>query len=326
CFWSFCLIAVLLLSMACFVTLPVSATDLAMQYGHLTPDYDQDEKNMEAFVCDYIYELFWEDIWSHYEPINSYWAFTNQTCLATCLDYQRSYSGYVTNWWVGDYHADPGPTPSPGPYGHLWFYGEGDDVSDDFVHDHITNNGATSSNSYFSFIWTCANGGRYWNDAYGGYYPITGITVPASPTPLSSPPINTNTKYGFWNPWNTNYGMPFAWTGRLDMSLDGYNSNTGDYCYIGFEGPSPFMLDILNGRDTSAWLFPIKFYSKALGFEDPDPYYLHQTVHDSLDFASQYCYDENFDDTELYQGYWQQKIYGWFYVHMRVSGNSGMII
>jgi hypothetical protein len=309
-----------------FIT-PIKATNLGMQYGHLAPPYDTLEEETEEGVCQEIYNKFYYDYYTSCEPIDAYWYYTSATSVGQCLDWQRSYSDYVTNWWVGDFHADPGPTPSPHPYGHLWFYGNNyDDISDDFVHDHVTNNGYATSKEYFDFIWTCANGGRYWTDNYGNHIDVTGIKLPAS-TWFYPPPDNDNTEYGFWDPWNTNYGMPFAWTGNLDMDLDGYNNNQGSYCYIGWEGPSPFMLQYSDFLGRYFYEFPLDFYDKALGYMDSG---YHQTIHDSLDYASLNFFGFDFDEVFFYYGYWSPVYVPgdtyWFFVHMRVLGNSYLTI
>lgn len=307
------------------VSVKADAVNLAMQYGHLAPTYDSDEREMELDMCDYVGALFWYDDWDFCEPINAYWDYTADNYVSDCLVWQRDNAHYVTNLWIGDFHASDPPTP--GPYGHLWFYGNNSfDISDDSVHDSVTQYGSQTSKEYFNFFWTCANGGRYWTDSSGNYDDVYGITEPAS-SPFNPPPYNTNDEYGFFNPVNTNYGMPFAWTGRLDMDLDGYNSYSGSYCVIGWEGPSPFMINYLENTTHPAASFLYNFYVKALGYED----WYHQTIQDSLDYAAALTYNCDFDQTPLYNGYWKHVIidnvdYGWFFVHMRVLGNAGMII
>lgn len=316
----FSLLAILLLLTSSFMVSSVNAINLAMQYGHLNPsDYSEGEKTSEENVCDFIYDLFDADLWDGCEPVNAYWAPTTDTNVGNCLDWQFENASYVTNWWVGDFRPDASQTP--GPYGHLWFYGHaGNDIEDAFVYDHATDSGEDSKN-YFSFIWTCTNGGRYWNDPSGSYDIITGITYPTE-SPFSPPPTNTNDEYGFLDSGDA-VGMPLAWTGDPDMALDGYNSGSGSYCYIGFEGPSPSMLDELEDSSDRAYVFPMTFYWKALGWDDP-PYYIHQPIYASLDFTSDYIYDCYFDETPLYEGYWQYTIFGYCFVHMRVYGNACM--
>jgi hypothetical protein len=108
------------------------------------------------------------------------------------------------------------------------------------------------------------------------------------------------------------------------MNPDGYNYNQGDYCYIGFEGPSPFMKNYLPDSGYRAENFPMAFYISAIG----SPYtYTHHTVAESLDFASDYTYDSDFDETPLYNGYWSEPENDtWFVSRMRVFGNGAMFL
>ncbi|XHH08601.1 MAG: hypothetical protein ACFCUE_13680 [Candidatus Bathyarchaeia archaeon] len=318
----FILLFMLLFSMCPFMLHSVNATNLSVQYGHLTPVYDPDEKAFEEDVCEYIYNLFENDPGGTCIVANGYWGNTTDDIVSTWLDLQTAYADYVTTWWVGDYHASY-PNYSPPPYGHLWFYGDGvnNDISDDLIYDHATAYGTTSSKQQFMFIWTCANGGVYWTDLSGSYNNITGITGPAI-SPFSPPPTNTNDEYGFFNSGET-YGMPLAWTGYSDMNLNGYGSASGSRCYIGWEGPSIGMFYYLEDTEFCGICFPEKFYYKALGYANSGS---HQTIHASLDYASQYIYDENYAQTNLYNGYWISAMYGWFYVRMRVLGNSYLTI
>ncbi|MEM2098924.1 MAG: hypothetical protein QXU99_04160 [Candidatus Bathyarchaeia archaeon] len=111
------------------------------------------------------------------------------------------------------------------------------------------------------------------------------------------------------------------------MALEGYYSSSGDYCYIGFEGMSPFMINDLPDTGVSASYFPAYFYYKALGYVNP----YHQTIHDSLDYASYITYGVAFDQTALYNGYWKftnqsegDPVTGWWFCHMRVFGNTNL--
>jgi hypothetical protein len=317
----FSIIAILIISSASLMTSPIKATNVSMQYGHLQDESDTTELQLEYNICDYVYDKFNDDPYKTCGPVNCYRDYTTSTYVGQCLDWQRNNANYVTNWWVGDYH--PSSPATPAPFGHIWFYGNnGADISDDYIHDHITNNGYSTSKEYFTFIWTCVNGGRWWSDSYGNSNQIEGITTPA-PTIPPSPPDNTNTYYGFWNPWNNNYGMPFAFTGRLDMNLDGFNNDDGDYCVIGWEGPSPFMKEYNAYVGHYCHEFIEQFYNKALGYEN---YGYHQTIHASLNYASQYFYGCDFDETPLGTGWWCQSVYGNFYVTMRVLGNSYLTI
>ena len=334
---SFSLLAILLLSVTPFIDSfgikSAEAYYISIQWGHLAPGFDANEQDAETAVCNYIQDLFYNDYYSTYNTWNAYWNYTTAGNVSACLDMQNDFGSvyFVTNWWVGDYHPDA--SLSPAPWGHLWFHGhDGHDISDDFVHDHATDYGYVSSKQGFNFIWTCANGGLWWNDNSGNYDNIGGIFYPL-PTP-SPVPTNTNDEYGYWTgtpPYATdNYGMPFAWTGHLELSIDGYANPSGDYCYIGFEGPSPFMQYDLPETSVDAGWFPINFYIFALGYVYP----WHQNIYNSLDFASDETYGCSFSESPLYNGYWNYldeteappEGVGWWFCHMRVFGNTNLAL
>jgi len=273
----FSLLGVLLLLSVSVSTIPsVRATGLSMQYGALDTDpYDNYEFLNESAVCGTIYNYY--DWWGYdAPPCNCYWYYTNASTVAYLLDLQSTgqYADWVTNWWVGDYHATYG-YPYPEPYGQMWFYGypNGDttDIQDNMVWTQTTNGGQQASYEIFNFIWTCANGGRYWTGP-GEYDDINGITdsdIFANQSEPTFTPDNTNTMYGFVDDESpyTHVGMPFAWTGITNMRLDGYGSpGSPNYCYIGFEGPSPFMKEPLPDSPYSrkAWEFVERFYYYAL--------------------------------------------------------------
>jgi hypothetical protein len=319
----FSLLAMLLLLTSSFMAVSVNATNLAMQYGYYVGNI-QGEKEAQEDACD---ELYWQFIWEFWDgcdPVNAYGEYTNEDDVGDCLDWQLENADYVTNWWVGDFYRKN--VSAQEPLGHCMFYGyDSKDISDIFVYDHATDSGADSKN-YFSFIWTCGNGGLYWNDPSMTFDNITGI-IHASETQPTPGPTNTNDEYGVFNS-TVPVGMPLGWTGEQDMALLGYSSSSGDYCYIGWEGTSPGMSAILNGSDCHGHAFPGYFYYKALGFDDPVPYYFHQSIRESLDYTAMVLYDEYyFDDTPLYLGYWESTAgIGSFFVRMRVFGNSDMII
>ena len=87
-----------------------------------------------------------------------------------------------------------------------------------------------SSHETFNFIWTCANGGTYWADQYGDWYSVPGITsgVEQDQQPSWTPDLSNENEYGFYSyGWQSEIGMPYAWTGHTDLNLDGY-TNGGD--------------------------------------------------------------------------------------------------
>jgi hypothetical protein len=325
---------ILLLSMPSLIP-STSATGLSMQYGALNTAegfFNSAEYYQEIGISFLIYQYY--DTWGwDCPPVYCYWDYTNADTLAYYLDLQSTgyYASWVSNWWVGDYHATYF-WPYPAPYGHLWCYGMPNgvqDISDNLVYTHTTQGSTQTSYENFVFMWTCSNGGKYWT-APGVWDAINGITYSTitGDTPPTFNPVNTNTMYGFIDDQSpyTEVGMPFAWTGRTDLSQYGYSSpDYSGYCYIGFEGPSPFMINLLpspNPNSYQAWVFANKFYYNALisGLN----------IHQALDAASQYCYGVNFDLSPLYQGWWnkpdipnQDPDY-WWYSRMRVFGNAGI--
>jgi hypothetical protein len=156
---------------------------------------------------------------------------------------------------------------------------------------------------------------------------MTQVELPPSPPP-SPDPTNTNDEYGFFYSGDA-VGMPLAWTNKSDMNLDGYNHDGGlpeGYVYIGFEGPSPYMQDILNGTQVQAADFPMLFYEQALGYHTV--YHLHRTISESLDYASANTFGVDFDESIFYNGDWYyideegEEMDGWWFSRMRVLGNA----
>ncbi len=322
-----------------FGTESAGGLNFSVQWGHLNPNnYEEDEKELEEEVCDYIYWCFYYDFWGSWGYTNAWWDYTNDTVVGLILGWENDNASFCTNWWVGDYHADP-PPHTPLPFGHLWFYGHDDvDINDTNVYDYATSEGTISSKQKFDFIWTCTNGGRYWYNSDGDYYNISGIFYPIPGDPGEEPtsePTNTNDEYGFFEDDEYAVGMPLAWTGTSNMALDGYNGMGGSYCYIGFEGNSPFMIDDLPESEVPSDYFPRYFYLHALGYYDDEyPYYEHQSIRDSLNFASWNTFGCSFNNSPFYEGYWvyldetevPPSAVGWWFCHMRVLGNGYMIL
>jgi hypothetical protein len=347
---SFSILAIFLISFMPlafpFMVKSAEALVISVQWGHLETDYDEDEKDAEEDLCDYIYWLFYYDDYDNnpthsgnWGVSNAWWVYTDTSGVATCMNWQNdpdNYIDFVTNWWVGDYF--PG-FPPPNPFGHLWFWGDSDNVSDTQIHYYATGDGSISSKQKFDFIWTCANGGLYWYNDQGAYYNIQGIMYPVAGDPETPPgfePTNTNDEYGFFYSGDA-VGMPLAWTGTSSMNLNGYTSTTGSYCYIGFEGRSPFMINDLPETEVQVDNFPKKFYEYALGYWDTYyyPYCEHQTISASLDYASENTFGASFDETPFYTGYWEYLdedeappgADGWWWVgHMRVFGKGNMVL
>jgi hypothetical protein len=332
------ILAILLLSLTSFTLLlgieSAEGAIVSMQWGHLAPGYLEDERDLEEDVCDAIYSLFDDDYWGSWATVNAYWSYTDTEGIETCMDWQNdplNGVNFVTNWWLGDYLSDNNPPPNP--WGHFWFHGQADNISDTFVNECATSEG--TSLQYFNFIWTCANG-FWWNDTQGNSDTIIGITSPNTADgppsdPPSPDPTNTNDEYGFF--YNSDaVGMPLAWTNTSGMDLDGYYSDAGSYTYIGFEGPSPFMINDLPETEDDACYFPLDFYWYALG--NDNPYHYRETISESLDFTSDINFGSEFDETPFYNGYWVHLdeedappgAVGWYFCHMRVLGNGDMVL
>jgi hypothetical protein len=340
---SFSILAILVLSLT-LLMLPIriesaKADNLSMLWGHLNPymDIDEDEKALAEDVCDDIYWLFDNDAWGIWEPMNNYWLYTNDTVVEWVFDfanYGPNGVTEVTNWWVGDIHASEEYPLGPDPFKHFELYGHDDtNITDLEVYDWATEEG--DSKHTFNFIWACTSGGIYWDDP-PQYYSIPAITEPdfssgPPPSPHPSPnPTNNHTAYGFYYEDEDEgaVGMPFAWTGKSDMNLTGYYYDGGlpeGYVFIGFEGPSPFMKNILNGTSVQAADFPVLFYEQALGYHTV--YYVHRKISESLDYASANTFGVDFDDSIFYNGDWYYFTYGsnmtgWWLSRMRVLGNA----
>jgi hypothetical protein len=292
-----------------------NATYAAVGWGHLA-NWDQNEYYWEDMVTSCIIYDFAAAGWDN---MDCYWTYTTGNNVYSSLAWMQYNIDWVTTWWVGDYLFS---------YGHYGFNGYGGDhIWDCNVYSYINDNGA--SKQYFNFIWTCANGGVYWDDMYGNQDPITGIDVPEDEIPWYTP-TNTHTWYGYLSGSGV-VGMPYAWTG--DTPTMG-----NDYCYVGFETSSPFLKNTPPGGWTSTGYqygyVPYYFYEFALGY---DNYGVHGTIIESLDYAAgtTFGHDNNnnpytFQSSILNHGNWfytsLQGMEGWWYWRMRVFGDSGMVL
>jgi hypothetical protein len=325
---------VLLLTPAFF---EAANAQVATQWGHLANGYSMDEYNWELQVCNIINSYFSN---SGYSSQNAYWDASTRTNFQDSLAYAQNPNNGV-NWastfWVGDFKSN---NANPRNYGFNG-YQQGTSTSDPNIYDYDIYNYANSqrqSVQYIDVIWTCVNGGLQWNDTDGNQIFVPGVAYPiASPTVTA--PINPNTFYGSTYPNQLKVGVPYALTGTLDMSTSGYNnSDSGNYCYIGFENDSPSLSWPVPAGWTSTdyqfGYFPVYFYQYALGAEGSSK---HNTIHDSLDYASfmTFGYDNNwvpynYGSSLLNNGYWHSNNWGsgmsgYWYCRMRVLGNSNMI-
>jgi hypothetical protein len=117
--------------------------------------------------------------------------------------------------------------------------------------------------------------------------------------------------------------MPFAWHHTDDLSSNGYASpDNGPNCFIGFKGVSKWINGTAAG-DYTYGDFTVGFYLYAL----QDNY----KINKALDYASQYVWDCNFNETDLYNGYWDWwEVEGmpadWYYGQMRIYGNGNNLL
>ncbi len=301
------------------------AINVALEWGHMRSNYDPVERDTEATTCLIINNRFNTAGWA---AQNAYWDLTTRQNVLNTISWCQMNTAWATSFWVGDFF------PSFVQGGHwewqeIWYfnwetwqwesywdwvwipeevytkhynmYGHaGDHISD------IDVGGWTSwplgySTQRFDFIWTCANGAIK-NE-------ITGQ--------LCMGYIDTDNNTGL-------VGMAYAWTGRNDLSLDGYHfPDSVNYYYIGFENTSKPLKEYIDGTGYTYSWFPYYFYDHALGWGG-----YHHTIYESLNYASQQIWGVPYDQCLLYTGYWDN--YSWpglsFYCRMRVFGNTNLYL
>jgi hypothetical protein len=288
--------ALLLLSTLFASVLPVitlqnaKATNVSLEWGHMNHgNYDQDEREWEQYTCDYIDGRFDN---AGYANQNAYWNLTTGTNVLNTIDWCQNNYAWATNFLVGDYYGDLiQGTMHYHIYGDLTS-GQWDNINDSLVYSHTT-----GSRQYFTMVWTCVNGGCYWSDIYGN---------------------PGHSLYGFYDYWNGTgaVGMPLAWTHNSGLSIYGYNaSDTGSYCYIGFENPSKPIKEYCEGTDWNYFAFVAFFYFWAL-------YSPRHTIAQSLDYASNQVWGTNYEYTLLNRGYDDQG----YRCYLRVFGNSNIYL
>lgn len=334
---SVCVLLLLLLFFAAIPVItvkPAKALKVATQWGWLQSP-PSGEQDAEMWICDQVYGNFYDAGWG---PSNAWGTYTQVGYVVQVLQYcQAPYNtvNWATIWWVGDFRSDGQAPPE-----HRGFYGySGQHIMDDTVYPYANYYywyvpgyyvywEPIPSKHYFDFIWTCANGGIYF-DSNGNTWNVDGITAPkVSYYKPTYTPNNPFTKYGFVED-PLSYpkiigGMPYAFTGTLGMSTNGYQyPDSGSYCYIGWENISPWMVDPTGYNGKFYKHFPYYFYRYALGIVGST----HHTIKQSLDYASAHVCGPyySFDDTILYNGEWKYGPGpGWWYCRMRVLGNGNL--
>ena len=106
------------------------------------------------------------------------------------------------------------------------------------------------------------------------------------------------------------YGMPYSWFHGSPSSGD---------CFIGFKNASMPLTQVSanssNSDDYEIWL-------KMVGMRLSSG---HSTVIGALDYASDYYFDCDYDETELYLGFWAEwEDIGDGAGEMRIYGNSSI--
>ena len=252
-----------------------------------------------------------------WNAINNYESNTNSANLFNAISYTESNDIRTATLWVGDFCPLPYPPNSENYHIHWTFYSggtarnQGDHSWDSMIYYYTGPN----NSQWFQFIWTCSCGGIYfyWDENWP-YWPLTSYP---------SGYYNTNTEYGFIDPWYGGglIGMPYAWTGNPYMSLDGYNSGYGQNCYIGWENTSPYILDQCHDSSTSYnnFYFVFFFYQYAMGQIDSN----FHNIHDSLDYAASQIYGQytTFDECPYSTGW---EITTGLWSRLNVLGNANL--
>jgi hypothetical protein len=212
-----------------------------------------------------------------------------------------------------------------GPVNHYAYYSE-NGVSGAIQDSNLP----PCSKGYFTFIYTCVNGGLYWNNQNGQV--VAGDPNAGNQNDPSNPYISdSNQLYGYvdYAGGTGVVGMPFAWLSMYSLNTDGYaNSDNSGYCYLGFQGRDPDLSqywDLPQNPSTNPLMatFVSNFYAYlAMGY----------SIHSSLDWATYYMgtpSETNFGQSFLYNGY-----VGYDNMHnqwdalgqMRVFGDGNMVL
>ena len=94
----------------------------------------------------------------------------------------------------------------------------------------------------FTFIYTCMNGGLYWNSVGG--------QIVEGPTDAGNQHSGTSTNNAMYAYLDTDkstgeVGMPYKWLGDTSRSTNGYlYPDSSGYCYIGFQGRDPDLYQV----------------------------------------------------------------------------------
>ena len=294
----------------------VKATSVAEEWGGISPINTYSEYQLENSTCNIVNEMFN----SNYYSYDNYGTNTGDMQVYDAIGWIEDNNLYSTNFWVGDYHPEfawgfwqdnNGWWWQFGPTTHENFYGASD-VRDYDVWSAATTEGNGQSTQYFNFIWTCVCGGTYWDGSLNNE--------------------NPGTLYGYYDlkqDYSDGYnntgavGMPYAWTGRADLSLNGYSNPSGDYCYIGWLNSSPGLCTpSLDNTNYNYAFFVYYVYYYLTGQYNG----YHYSVNTALDMASQQLWGCSFGQSTIAHGYQEYDMGQWWTCQLEVLGNGDLTL
>jgi hypothetical protein len=300
----FLTIVVLLLSLflpsLILISEPVTATGThyaSIMYGSRWNQTVAEYEDAWAACCD-IYDLFEDQIvfvpWYYFQLYdhlyNLYGSPTTQSRVRSEAAHCEYYHDYTTVFHHG--HGGKWGYGDEPPW-YYFYYADAppQNPSAENIDDWQDIRPYTIDNHQFVFLWACAQGNEV-----GG-------------------PLDPEDHYG--------HGMPWAWTKRDDLNLDGYaDPDTTSYCFIGFENMSKSISEPTgNGRYKHFLVF---FYYYALETQ--------RSIKQALDKATEMVWGSSngwhyFHQTELYNG-WTEYVPGpnppggEYDCRMRVFGNG----
>jgi hypothetical protein len=318
----------------------VSGYNTSMTWGHLNCyNFNSTEFPKQEKVCQAVSDMFYFNpyTWLSADCYGAWTTIGNVTwSLEKVADPSKDVD-FTHVFWVGDYNPSAVPN-TLSPYGNFGLFTNktGQYVWDTDIYSRTTAYG--DSKHYLTFMWTCVNGGLYWDN--GVWQNVSGVTWPSAfyqyvyiyPhfIPVAVP--NPCTEYSVSNSTYMT-GMPLAWTGVSDMSIDGYHNPYGEYTYLGWENNSPFMGNKVPSEYTSkpTWEyshFIYYFYTCATSYGNGCP----PSINEALDYGAVDAFGKVpgtnyyfvFESSVLNEGQWVNNDGKWLYCKLRVLGNGAL--
>ncbi|MGB9853891.1 MAG: hypothetical protein ACPLRY_03670 [Candidatus Bathyarchaeales archaeon] len=309
--------AVLLLLFVVSLPAVVQGMHVSVNWGCKTVTSDPYEDAARSYTCQYITDIF-QNQYPVWAANNLYGPSTKAEYVYLCADLCEDESSYdfVATFHVGDafrkyvyggYWMIVGWVWTPygwwpiyewvvtGPTLHYAYYGwngASEAVVDRDLYGH------PGPKHRFTFIYTCMNGDLIDGDKIGF--------------------VDTENGTGI-------VGMPYAWTGTVNLSHDGYANPWGEDCYIGFENISKWLCDNSFGDGSKNYGdFVRRFYVHAGSHHDEISWALDMASYEVLGVYP-------FDETWLYNGYdvyvpGDPPMGGNWFSRMRVFGNGDMVL